>query len=182
MTAPIRLLNLFLRARDGVSAVEFAIIAPFLVMLYFGTVQTTLALTADRKLSQTATTIGDLVTQDEYVTNAEMATILGAADAVMAPYPANTLNLRISSVRMDLNGDLYVDWSEATGTYTPHPDDYEPTTIPGGLLAEEESIIWVEARYEYVTPFGPDAYFGKFTLSDNVYLRPRRSLFVQRED
>jgi Flp pilus assembly pilin Flp len=178
----MRLFRRFLREADGVSAVEFAIIAPFLVMLYFGTVQLTLALTADRKLSQTATTIGDLVTQDEYVTDAELTTILAAADAVMAPYPADTLNLRISSVRMDLDGDIYIDWSEATGTYSPHPEGMEPTEIPDGLMAEEESIIWVEAKYDYVTPFGEDVWFGKFELRDNVYLRPRRSLFVQRED
>lgn len=180
MVSVIRLLRRFLRDASAVSAVEFAIIAPALITLYFGTIQVTMALTADRKLSQTATTLGDLVTQDEYVTDTEFAQILSAADAVMEPFPANTLNLRISSVRMDENGDLFIDWSEVTGDYVAYAQGFEPSGIPDGLMTEGESIIWVEARYDYTAPLGPDAKFGKFELRDDVYLRPRRSLFVQR--
>ena len=181
MLSVIRLLRRFRRDIAGVSAVEFAIIAPVLITMYFGTIQITMALIADRKLSQTATTLGDLVTQDEYVTDTELAQILGAADAVMEPFPTNTLNLRISSVRMDENGDLFIDWSEVTGNYVAYSKGLEPTGIPDGLMTEGESIIWVEATYDYTAPLGPSAKFGKFELQDNVYLRPRRSLFVQRE-
>ena len=68
----------FHRDERGVSAVEFALLAPFMIALYLGSVQLTLGLTADRKVSQVANSVADLVTQDDFVTDADL---LAAAKA-----------------------------------------------------------------------------------------------------
>lgn len=173
-----RIIRAFGGDRRGVSAVEFALIAPFMVTLYLGGVQLSLALTADRKLTSTANAVGDLVAQDDYVTDGEMADIFAAADAIMAPYRTDPLALRVSSVRMNDDGDVWVDWSEGEGL--PARDPTNAPAIPDGVLVEGESIVVVEAGYVFRTPYQIEG-LEEFTLSDTVYLRPRRSLWVRRE-
>ena len=54
--------------RRGVSAVEFALVAPILVLLYFGLVELSQAATADRRLAHATSAVGDLVAQASSVT------------------------------------------------------------------------------------------------------------------
>ena len=78
----IQFLLCFRRDTRGVSAVEFALLAPFMIALYLGSVQLTLGLTADRKVSQVANSVADLVTQDDFITDADLIDIYAAADAI----------------------------------------------------------------------------------------------------
>ena len=173
-----RIIRAFGGDRSGVSAVEFALIAPFMVTLYLGGVQLSLALTADRKLTSAANAVGDLVAQDDFVTDGELDDIFAAADAIMTPYAIDPLAMRVSSVRMDDDGDVWVDWSEGEGLPARSGDNVP--TIPDGILVEGESIVVVEAGYVFRTPYKIEG-LDEFTLSDTVYLRPRRSLWVRRE-
>ena len=166
------------RDERGVSAIEFALIAPILIALYTGMVQLSLALTADRKVTAATSAIGDLVAQDDILTDGELANILEAGRAILQPYSAEGFNVRITSVRMDSDGDVFVDWSEGAGLAA-HPEN-RPIDIPDGLLAPNNSVIFVEAQYRYTTPF-KSLEIDIFDLSDSVYLRPRRALFVRRD-
>ena len=49
-----KLLRSFKRDRKGASAVEFGILAPLLITLYFGCVEITDGIAADRKVTLTA--------------------------------------------------------------------------------------------------------------------------------
>jgi Flp pilus assembly protein TadG len=53
----------FLRDRRGVAAIEFAFIAPLLLLLYFGTVDTANWYMAHRRLVLAGSTVADLTTQ-----------------------------------------------------------------------------------------------------------------------
>lgn len=172
-----RTLTRFGRDETGVSAIEFGLIAPFLIALYLGSVQLTLALTADRKVTAAASAIGDLVAQDDFVTNGELTDIFAAGDAILQPFPAAGFDVRVTSVRMNSDSEIYVDWSEGRGL-APHPQDAR-LDIPDGILAPNNSVILVEAEYLYETPFR-ELEFGTLVLTDSVYLRPRRSLWVRR--
>ena len=48
-------------ARDGVSAVEFALIAPVILFLYLATAEASQAFMAHRRVAQVATVLGDLI-------------------------------------------------------------------------------------------------------------------------
>lgn len=167
----------FLADDRGVSAIEFALIAPILIAFYLGTVQLTLGLTADRKVTSAASVIGDLVAQDDLITDQELEDIVAAGRAVLQPYASDGFNVRITSVRMDNDGDVFVDWSEGRGlsAYGRNAN----LDLPEGLLAPNNSIIFVEAEYTYRSPFD-SLEIGPFELRDKVYLRPRRSLWVRR--
>lgn len=172
-----RALSRFRRDEDGVSAIEFALVAPVLITLYLGSVQLTLALTADRKVTAAASTIGDLVAQDEFVTDSEIGDIIAAGHAILEPFTPAGFDVRITSVRMNSDEEIYVDWSDGYGLPA-HPPDAE-LDLPDGLLAPNNSIILVEVEYLYETAFSQLDY-GTMTLTDSVFLRPRRSLWVRR--
>jgi len=174
---PARLLR-FLRDDRGVSALEFALIAPVLVALYLGAAEMTMALNADRKVTGAANAVADLVAQDDFVTDRELDDIYAAGDAILFPNDPGDLALRITSVRMDSDGDVFVDWSEGRGL--PERGEDDVPELPDGLLAPMDSVVMVEARYPFHGPFPKDA-TPLATLTDTAYLRPRRSAWVRRE-
>jgi Flp pilus assembly protein TadG len=168
----------FLRDDRGVSAVEFALIAPVMVTLYLGAAEMTMALNADRKVTGAANAVADLVAQDDFVSDAELADIYAAGDAIVFPNAPADLSLGITSVRMDADGDVFVDWSEGRGLPARGEDDVPD--LPDGLLAPMDSVVMVEAQYPFRGPF-PKESGPLVTLADTAYLRPRRSAWVRRE-
>src|SRR5512138_82157 len=91
------------RSRDdenGVSAVEFAMLLPLMITLYLGSIEVTQAVSADRKMTLVAGTIGDLVaqTQNSCISTTEVTAVFEAGKAVLYPYDANLLKAVVTSV------------------------------------------------------------------------------------
>jgi len=72
---------------NAVAATEFAIVVPFMLLLYVGGVELGNGMSISVKVSETAHTVADLVSQNTQVTTAQMQGILGASAATLAPYP-----------------------------------------------------------------------------------------------
>ena len=121
----------------GVSAVEFALVLPLMLSLYLGSVEVSQGIGADRKVTLTARTIADLVSQVSSIGNSDMTNALNASAAVMAPFPTGNVKVTVTSIKIDANGKATVDWSDtleiaiATIPTTPHSND----TIAGVLLS-----------------------------------------------
>ena len=163
------------RDRRGVSAVEFALLAPVMIVILFGSVETSLLLTADRKVTQTASSVADLVAQDDIITVDEMTDIFTASTAILEPYDTAPLQMRVSSVSMAADNSISVDWSEGKNMTPRAPGS--SVSMPSGLLQPNTSIVMAEVSYAYVSSIGA---FLKtpITLNDTFYLRPRRALKV----
>ncbi len=163
------------------SAIEFALIAPLLITFYFGMAETTQAMMAKRKASHVASAIGDLIAQDQSVTNAEIADTWTIGNALLTPFPtAGKLGMRVTSVTMT-SGVVKVDWSDAGGTgLTGKSPGTTWTGIPAGLIANGQSLIIAETRYPYDSPikkYVPST----LTFTDIYYLRPRKINTVLRD-
>ena len=74
------------RDRRGVSAVEFALVAPMMITLYFGCVEVSDGVAADRKVSLTSATLANLVAQSTALSSTDMTNILDASSAIIQPY------------------------------------------------------------------------------------------------
>ena len=166
----------FAADQDGVSAVEFAILLPLMLTLYLGGVEISQAVSADRKTTLVAHTVGDLTAQASNVTSSDVTNILNASSAVAYPYPASNLQVTLSSVCIDSTGTrATIGWSQTlngtarTGTVT--------NLIPGALMVANTSLIWGEAKYAYRPTIGWTI-TGTLNLADQFFLRPRLSCSV----
>ena len=161
----------------AVSAVEFALLLPLMLTLYLGSVEISQGIAADRKVTLTARSVGDLVSQVTSINNAGMTDSLKAASAVMAPYPTTNLKVTVTSVSIDATGKATVDWSDTlNGTARAKG---ATVTLPPALNVINTSLIWSEAEYVY-TPVIGHVISGALTLKDQIYMRPRLSTTVAR--
>ncbi len=161
--------------RSGVSAVEFALIAPVMIAILFATIEVSLLLTADRKVTQATSAVADLVAQDDIITADEIIDIFTASSAIMQPYDITGLQMRVTSVLMDVDGTVTVDWSEGQHIAPLMPGSN--VNVPAGILQPNSSIIMAEVTYNYTSTLGTFL-TAPIGLSDSFYLRPRRSQSV----
>lgn len=170
----------FSRDTRGISAVEFAIILPFMAMLYLGGTAITQAIIVKRKVVLVTHTVGDLVARDNSITNAEVTAIFDAAKAVFAPYTwSSLLKIKVSSVKINAAGTATVGWGEAFQDTARSPNS--SVTLPAGLNTPNTTIIWTEVSYNFTPPIGGAFTGGTLTLTDQLYIRPRLVTCITRD-
>ena len=157
--------------RRGVSAVEFALLAPVMIAFYFGLCEFCQAFMAQQRMGHASATVADLVTQTEGVTQADIDDIFSVGEVIMSPFPADSLRQRVTSLTMDHRGRAKVDWSRGDGMSPRSPG--ATVSIPEGLIGEDESIVMTEIEYDFDSPV--DFVLPTLTeFSNTYYLRPRR--------
>lgn len=162
---------------DGVAAVEFALIFPLMISLYFGAIELGNGLLVNRKATNVASTAADLIAQVDIVNNADMADVFAASSAILAPFDATGIVITISSVVTELDGSTAIAWSDSLNG-TAHTEG-ESITLPPGVATPGSSVIWAEVDYTYTSTIG--MYLtGGVTIEDDFYARPRRSIEVLR--
>ncbi len=165
----------FAADRRGASAMEFALLLPLLMIMYFGSIQITDAISADRQVTLVASTVAEITSQYATVSSTDVSNILAAASAVLTPFPVANAKVTLTSVLIDANGNATVDWSatlngtQRSGTVT--------SSIPAALLVPNTSVIWGEATYNYKPAIGW-VITGTIAMYDRIFLRPRQSANV----
>jgi Flp pilus assembly protein TadG len=159
----------------GVSAVEFALIVPLIMLIFFAMVEVSQGLNANRKLTLTVRALSDLVAQATSVTSTDINNVFSAASSIMQPFSTASLKSRISAINIDANGVTKVEWSRGSGMSNRSKGDV--VTIPAGLRISGSQLIWSEAEYVFTPPVG---YFitGPITMTDQFFARPRQSSTV----
>ena len=161
----------FRRDRRGVAAVEFALIAPVMILLYFGLAELCQALIAERKANHVASAVGDVVAQFQTVTPGNLDDVFNIGNVVMSPLPTTTLQMRVTSITANASGVAKIDWSYGRGlsALTKGATYVLPMTLSAG-----DSIVMSESKYQFTSPV---QYVVRNALNYNevYYLRPRRS-------
>lgn len=103
----------FARDRSGVSAIEFAFIVPLLLVMYLGTLELSQGIEANKKVSRSASIIGDLVAQGEAYTKADLNDILLIGQSVLQPYYRTKPTITITGIAIDKNGAATIAWRRA---------------------------------------------------------------------
>jgi Flp pilus assembly protein TadG len=168
-----KLLRSFKRDREGASAVEFAILAPLLITLYFGCVEITDGIAADRKVTLTAGALANLTSQSQTITVAGMTNILNASAAIIKPYSVGNLAATITCLKIDADGNAKVKWS-ATLNGTARTAGASVTLPSEALAVPNSSLVWSEVNYNY-TPVVGYTITGSLPLSDQMFMSPRVS-------
>lgn len=182
----MRLVRL-MRDRRGVSAVEFALIAPALIALYLGIAETGNVITVYRRVSMVASTAADLTAQTKMVSDSDLKDIADAASSIMTPYQTQgPLKIVLSSVVADQNNEGKVAWSYSNKGSGRAVNSAYP--VPAGLTEEGSSVIVAEVTYAFTPLVDLKAFFspGSFDIErtqatgNAFYARPRRSLTVAK--
>lgn len=162
-----------IRDRRGSAAVEFAFVAPLMLLIYYGIAELTQGMMADRRMSHVASAIGDLIAQDTNVTSAEMTDVFNVGNAIMAPFNTATLAMRITSVKADAGGTPKIIWSQGKGSLAGLTVG-GTATIPANMLAANESLIMSEVKYVYSSPI-KKVLPTDITFNQKFYLKPRKT-------
>ena len=99
-----RLLSRFARDKRGVSAVEFAFLAPLMIAMYLGVVEISDGVAADRKVTLTAGALANLTAQSQTLLTADMTNIFTASTAILKPYSVGNLKATVSCLKIDSLG------------------------------------------------------------------------------
>ncbi|WP_453976614.1 TadE/TadG family type IV pilus assembly protein [Brevundimonas sp. Marseille-Q4549] len=158
------------RDTRGGAAVEFAFLAPLMILLYFGMVEFCQSYMALKRTGHAAAMVADLVSQTDATTPAQIADVFAIGDLIMSPFSTATLKQRVSSVTRTSKTAYKVDWSQTKGmTEKLLAADAD---IPDDMLANGESVIIAETFYDYRSAF-TQATPGVFHFKRRAYLRPR---------
>jgi Flp pilus assembly protein TadG len=171
------MLRHILRDRRGSAAVEFAFVAPLMILMYYGLAETTQGMMASRRAAHVATTIGDLTAQQVQTDPATIADIFVVGRAILAPFPTATLNMRLTSVKADSTGSPKVVWSRGYGAMAALPVGGTVAGVPTGLIGPNESTIQSEVSYTYVSSV-QQALPGPIVLNQKSFLKPRKGTEV----
>ena len=174
----------FSRDNGGLAAVEFAYIVPLMLLLLFGMIDTSSGVAIDRKVTLTARSLSDLVSQGTNVSQVDLKNFFGLGGAIMAPYGVTSTNMtqKVTQLTVDGSKNVKVAWSYSatinnnTATVTNgYGKNTVVTTVPANLLVPNTYLIWSEVSYNYTPITGYLMGTVAIPLSDQTYTRPRQS-------
>jgi Flp pilus assembly protein TadG len=162
------ILNRFCADRRGVSAVEFALLAPIMITLYVGCAEISDGVGADRKVTMTAAALANLASQVSTISTSDMTNIMDATSAIIAPYSTGQLTITVSCISIDAQSRATVKWSATRGGTARSGS----ITIPTALAVANSQLVLGEATYQYRPSLGYTV-TGTLNLSDRMYMSPR---------
>lgn len=169
--------------KSGVAAIEFAFIAPAMLVMYFGLLEISMAMTADRAISHAANVAGDLTTQSATISKADMEDILQATLAVMNIKPGNEANaiIEISSFELLADGTRErIGYASLGGPIQKGGAVYNPADIGTRLITINSGAV--VARVNYLHKPVTTEYMKNVILNETFMLKPRTSEVVRFEE
>jgi len=153
----------------GVSAVEFAMLAPVLIAFYFGMAEFCQGYMAQKRMGHVSSMVADLVAQEESVRTENLDDIFEIGGLIMQPFDTSGLKQRVSSVTRTA-GEARVDWSYGDGMTARAVNS--TIILPDDLVVDGQSVVVSEATYDYDSPV--DYFMPGITVFSHIYyLRPR---------
>ncbi|MEZ5937993.1 MAG: TadE/TadG family type IV pilus assembly protein [Hyphomonadaceae bacterium] len=165
--------------RRGVAAVEFALIAPALIILFMGVLELTFRFRAAEETTRYVHQVADLISREQTTNTATLTAIYDASVHMMKPLETtDKLDLDVSAIgyRNDEHLTPHLLWRRTAGTAIPMA-----LSEANGLGAANESVIRVAVRYRYTSPLttlfsGPD-----IEIVRESYARPRQVRLIQMD-
>lgn len=143
-------LRRFGRAKKGAAAIEFAIIAPLLMVpLLLGSIDLIDVLGVNSRAQNATASIADVVARDTSVTDEEVAGYSDALQVLMYPNDPNALDIRITSISIVDSSTAIVVWSEGRGTMPALQAGMPITGLDPRIMTPGTSLILAESAYRY---------------------------------
>ena len=92
------MLKRFWRAKDGLAAVEFGMLAPVMAAMFLGSIEVCSALDCQQKVAGMASTAADLVAQETTVSDSDLSNVYAAVNSIVYPFSGSTVKIVNASV------------------------------------------------------------------------------------
>lgn len=165
------ILKRFRADQSGVAAVEFAFIAPILLIMYMGTMELSQGIQLNKRLSRSATQVADLVAQASEINTGELDDIMQIGASILQPYDRTEQVIIVSQVYITPSLVPDVSWTRRMGNNSVPFDAGSITDIPNNLKIADTYLIRVDTNihYEPITQWS----IAGVDMSETYYIRPR---------
>ncbi|MCP4070667.1 MAG: pilus assembly protein [Hyphomicrobiales bacterium] len=163
---------------EGVAALEFALIAPIMIMLFVGTLEVSAAVSVNRKVSRISSVVGDLVTQSTDLSSSDIANIMSVSTDIMEPY-SNSVKIRLTGITI-AGGVATVSWGCNQGWTS--VADGSVYTVPTAIKIDGTFLVAARVQTTYQPMVGWARYSESagisfdntsVTMDEEIFLRPR---------
>lgn len=156
----------FRHGESGVAAIEFALLAPLLVVFLLGTTSVTQSLWANGKISSASSTIGDLIAQETELTDASFLQLMNAGPVLIEPFPTGDMRTEVTAAIachdnpnniQNSTPKIFVVWSNAWAggqlvDGPSSPDDPLPEPPTELTIEDGDYLIKTTVLYTYAPP------------------------------
>jgi len=179
---PQRLSSKFRKNEDGIAAIEFAIIAPIMIIMYFGLAEIASTISIDRRISHGTNVAGDMATQQPQILLADIEEVVSASLRVMDISDISRVSMDIESFILpaadqppESRGRIRVNAS--AGKFT----NFDATSLDTKILSANSGVVVTRVTYQF-SPLKLRYFDTDITLDETFMLKPRRSDAVEIED
>ena len=154
----------FVPTREGVAAVEFAMILPLMLLLYVGMAELSQALANSRKVTLLSRTVSDLVARGTNLTQGAMHDVFAASGSVLAPFSATGARTVVSAVGVYKAGSDFKAYICSSWASTEKAADARNVglasasanfpAVPEAFKQDGMRYVLTEATMEYVPMLG----------------------------
>lgn len=168
------------RDARGVAAVEFAFIAPVMLVLFIGIIEFSSGISVNRKITLAAQTMSDLTSRSQMVTTTDLSNFRTIVDAILTPFSATGVKASVVMLYIDPKTEkARAQWSNgpdvvADGTVVQIPPSLVGRDSSGKVLPGQYLIKGV-VSYRYVPVVGLVMASAGLDLSQTAYTRPRQT-------
>ena len=159
----------------GAAMVEFALVVPFMLILYMGTIEISDLIAVDRRINVISGTVGDLIArEDGCIDSATITDYFKASEGIITPYSKTGVKQVASLLTVSGAGVARVTWSQAYngGTAKTLNSVYAlPTAMVD--ISKGQWVVMSETSYAYKPLLG-------WVVTSAINLR-RTSYYLPRE-
>jgi Flp pilus assembly protein TadG len=178
--------------RQGVAAIEFALVVPLMLAMCLVTWELALAIDTSRKVGRAGSTIGDLIAQQPKMSLSELEGIATMGGGIIQPYNRSDPTIVVTAIEIaEEEGEprSNVVWSYKYGSGELGKD---PTDIPERLRTPGSFLIRVDSTLDYLPVItfegankgavGLGASRPVYEMAETYFLRPRVSQSIPCDD
>jgi Flp pilus assembly protein TadG len=166
-------LRRFGAAKQGLAALEFAIIAPLLMVpLLLGSVDLIDVMGANKRAQNAAASLADVVARDTEISTPELNGMWEALEVLMYPNDPVEMEIRITSVSIENATTARVVWSEGHGGMSPRQAGTTVSGLDARMMTPGTSLIMAEAVYKHHAPLR-FLFQSEIRMTHNAYRRSR---------
>ena len=141
----------------GAAAVEFAFIAPVLILMTFGTFEVSRALMAHKRFQRATAMVGDLVSREKQIgsdlasANTALGGVLKAAEHAMKPFKIDPLQIGITQLRASSSdaAATKVEWAWSYNSMDIKSCGDAKSMPDKNMISKGDAAVVVEAKYSY---------------------------------